>query len=377
MFIYLQTIFVYLTITFVSVILSKKYIATNNYGYIVAAVLFYSIVFGLRYGVGGDYFGYLNAFNLLSEKGQIPIDREPGFMLLMRFCAFFHSSAFFFFLIAFLQLYIILLGFKNWPQLYPYLFFVFMFIGAWLQFGNGLRQILALSIWVLSLKYAAESRPLKHYLLLLLAICFHNSAIILLPFYIIFRWRIDWFRNLKLEFLILAVSLVIMNSSFVEDLFNRLDVLVGVLGYSHYANYESEGGDLLDREVSIGIGLFITLFVNIIIIANSNKLKSFYNSNFFNVLYNLFYVGIISNYIFLHSQLFGRLVVYFYSFSFIMIACVLYYFRISHQKLLYRLSMSLVLFTFIALLYRASTNWALFVFSWQNDYFYLHNGHNI
>lgn len=375
MWIYIQSILVYLTLMVLMVALSKTAIKKNSYGYIIAAISLYSLVFGLRYGVGMDYFGYLDLYETYCKYGTFNHDDlEVGFKSLVVVTSLFQSSVFYFALIAFLNLYFTTVGLKNNLRVFPYLFFVFMLTGAWMPSANLARQCIAMALWVCSLNYAVERKILKHYFLVIAAISFHYSAIVLIPFYPLLAYKPNWFRNIKFELVLLGLALIVMNMNFLQDAIQNFDRIFAFFGYDIYMT--SDYDELLNKEVVLGVGFFITLFIHIVNILNSEKVKEWLQSPLYNAMYNLYFVGILISYVFVSSEMLARINVYFIGCSYIITSFTLYYSVVKKRKLLQLVITSLVALVFVAIMYKASTNWNLFVFKGQQEYYYLHKEHD-
>ena len=139
----------------------------------IYAIIAYSIVFGIRYGVGVDFFSYLhnyNAYTTTTGHWGVSKQFEIGFGLITEIIADLKAHyTIYFGVIAFLQLYFTLLAFKKEYKLYPYLVFSFMVSCYWLTYSNGLRQIMAMSIWIWAIKFLAEKKPWQFCLSILLA----------------------------------------------------------------------------------------------------------------------------------------------------------------------------------------------------------------
>lgn len=75
--------------------------------------------------------------------------------------------------------------FKRFSNNYRVSLFVFGTIGLFPMFMSALRQSLAMAVMMIAYKYLVEKKPLKYYLLTIIAILFHASAIIMLPAYLI------------------------------------------------------------------------------------------------------------------------------------------------------------------------------------------------
>ena len=375
MWIYIQSILVYLTLLVLMVALSKTAIKNNKYGFVVAAIFLYALVLGLRYGVGMDYFGYLDIYESYVKFGSVRHeDMEIGFLGLVKITALFHSSVVYFALIAFLNLFFMTYALKGNLRLYPYLFFVFMLTGAWMAPANLARQCLAVSLWTFSVKFAVEKKLMFHYIFVLLAISFHYSAVFLVLFYPLLAYKQDWFRNIRIEVLMLVAALVVMNLNFVQDAIQRYDNILIFFGYDIYTSADYE--DLLDRELVLGVGFFIKLFINVINILSSEKVKKWVNNPYYNAIYSLYFIGVLASYVFATSEMISRVNLYFISFTYIITSFTLYYSIVNRKKSLRLATMCLVALSFVAIMYKASTNWNLFVFKGQQEYYYLHRDHD-
>lgn len=348
--------------------LSKKYVKTNKYYYVVAAIAIYAIIFGMRYGVGADFFAYLHEFESMVKYGESLTKTEPGYELLERIAAFTGSSTFYFALVAFLQLFFVVLGFKEKKYIYPTLFFTFVFMATWLNYGNGLRQVLASCIWTFSIKYIIERKPIIHYLLVAVAITLHYSAWVLIIFYPIIRFSSNWFKKPIIEIALVILSLIVGNINVIQEVIQQSETLIVLLGYDNYLTTYDE---MIESEVTLGAGFIIGLLIKLIVIFYSEKVKKFVNSDYYNILYSLYVVGVIIGYAFIGSQMISRINWYFNICSFGIVAFTLYYFKTSKQKVPFVALGSLTILTFAAIIYKAAVNTALFVFNWQDQFFAL------
>lgn len=142
-----------------------------------------------RYIYGACFDGAANALhdngNLLSTGLFNLYAKEFGYCLLNLAVATFSSNRYIFILIATLFIYASLYqSFKRHTN--NYAFAVILFLGLWFFFSfTYLRQVLGASIAWLAIKYVTE-RNLKRFLIVVfVAVSFHNSAILFLPFYFI------------------------------------------------------------------------------------------------------------------------------------------------------------------------------------------------
>ena len=73
---------------------------------------------------------------------------------------------------------------KRYCRNYP--FAVIVFMGLWFFFTfTYLRQVMAATIGWLAIKYAIDRKPIPYFLIVFIAFTFHNSAIVLAPFYFV------------------------------------------------------------------------------------------------------------------------------------------------------------------------------------------------
>mgnify|MGYP003548342219 CR=1 FL=1 len=109
----LQTVLIYLILILVLYLASRLAEQRNNFIYIVGAVFFYAIIFGLRSGVGVDFWGYKEWFDYSAAGFGAYKNMEPGFNLLINLCVKFGLPfSFFLGFIAFCQLLLIYLAIK-------------------------------------------------------------------------------------------------------------------------------------------------------------------------------------------------------------------------------------------------------------------------
>lgn len=370
--IYFQTIFVYLSLTFVCVWLCRQARIKDNNIWIYLMILIYSIVFGLRYGVGYDFFSYLNAYETLQKWWNNDIiDRfEIGFAAIMRLLTKLNcDSSVFFGVVAFLQLFFSILAFRHEKRLLQCIIFVFILGGTAITYANGLRQVLAVGLWIFSVRYIVERRPVIHYAILLIAFTMHKSAILLFVMYPLLNMRKEWFSNIKFQLIALAVSLILMRINIIQLFLSKFDRIITLTGYNNYIENQSE---YLEGDVSLGIGFLCILLTNIIIILFSNRIKGFFNDDYIRKLYDLYFIGVILNYTFIDSMLIKRGNYYFSNISFIMIGIALCYGFYKNRALFWSLIL-LTFLSFVGIIYKAETNTALFVFNWQKEYFHYKN----
>lgn len=127
---------------------------------------------------------------------------------------------------------------------------VFICLGSMTFAINGMRQALAMSICLLSYRYAKEKKLFRFLLIVLIAILFHKSAVVFLLVYIM--------RNMKLDFKSVAFLSVLVVAFLVFA--DRFAFLYDSMTGEDYAIAESfEGGGAV--AVAIYVCAIIMLFV--------------------------------------------------------------------------------------------------------------------
>lgn len=362
-----QTITVYLVLSFIMVLFSYISKKKNSFKYTLIGLFIYSIIMGLRYGVGTDYFSYENIYNSYIELGNFSYSRlELGFrMLIQLFASLRLSYPFFLGVMAFLQLFFLFRGLKTF--IYPYAAFTFMLGGEWLHFSNAIRQILAFCILVYSIKFLQKNSFIKYLICVVIASLFHNSAVLLLVIYPIFRTKKEWFSNNLFQIFLLLFAIFLMQVNIIGFFISMTEPLAIYLNYGNYTKLQ--GGILFD-EVKLGLGFYVQFTINLLLIVYSSKVKNFFSSTWLTMAYDLYFIGVLWHYIFIDSLILNRINYYFYGFQFIIAAFTLYYLH-KQKKIFCYILTTLYILLFIATMYRMESNTALYIFNWQKELYYL------
>lgn len=137
---------------------------------------------------------------------------------------------------------------------------LFMFFCLFFMFMNVVRQALALAIVLIGFEILQKkSLKLRRYLifgaLVVLASTFHTSAILCLPFVVLFKVK---FKKIAIIFTI-AVSAALF--FFYDDVYELLVLFMGDEKYSMYVGSTTEGGGSLNRQSIIMFILTLGAFV--------------------------------------------------------------------------------------------------------------------
>jgi len=380
----IQTLLIYILLLIVMVYmtsLSATYnekegtYAFRNFfnGPVLLTIILFSVIFGMRYNVGVDHLSYMKDYEELRLYNNISDKRtEPAFNLISDiFSGLSLHYTFFFAFLAFLQISFMFLAFRKYRDVLPFVMLTFMLECVFLTFMNVMRQEIAFCIFMCSLEFIRSKKPLPYFLLITLAFLFHKSAILLYPVYFFFQRKDFYFKNIKLELILLTGALLIMLINVFGEIFASMDILMNILGYNKYIDAVNMDNSLLfslNRER--GLGFYLVLLLDIILISNSNQVKDYFKGTLFPMIYDLYFIGVIYGYITNGSIILSRPNYYFAGFEFIVTAfSMLYYFRkmmeSTKNRWLFFTLLGINLMIFAAYMFRMKDNMALFTFFWQ------------
>lgn len=337
----------------------------KKWSYVVWGVVIYAFVFGLRHGVGTDFHSYYEAFVELQKGKEPDTNFDSGFLLFMK--AIVHIGLprlFYFGSIAFIQLYLIFKALKKEYYVWPYIAITFFLNCEWLAFANTIRQVLAFAIFAFAINYAIEKKLVQYIFAIAVASCLHKSALMLLPLYPILNGEKQYFKNILLEYILFVVALVLNQFGAVMYVLVYLPSIMQITGYSSYM-YDTFINQVI-REVNVGLGYYIGIVINLILIGYSNKVKDFVRSQTVNIVYDLYFVGVLANYIFLTSRIIQRVFLYFFGFAFVIGAYTLFYFKKRNKRMFYVL-LFLYLLIFIGYMMGMEYNSTAFHFMWEDN----------
>ena len=171
-------------------------------GYIV-------LLMGLRYRVGIDTMNYMSSYDYTPElKGFFDNDFtetrfEPGYLLLCALCRLVTKDFWLLQLVHALILNICVFIFLYRRTINPFTGIAIYFVLTWLYFNTEvMRESLAIAIFLLNYENLKKRRWIAYYLLTLISISFHYSAVILLLFPLV--------KFVKLNILYIAACVCIL-----------------------------------------------------------------------------------------------------------------------------------------------------------------------
>lgn len=210
------------------------------------------IIGGFRYGVGTDYFNYINIFSEHVKKGFVDIDGiEVGYTILEQFSSLFapYDTRMLFAITTALTIIFFYAGLVRFKPQYPGLV-TFLYLMTLLPMSfNTIRQGIAVSIVFLALSYAKDKRTIPFVVWCVIASLFHISALLVIPFYFIIRIGMlknnQSPRSLGSRYII---RLVVMISITIAITINALNLALSIPGFDKYELYayiNEDGANLM------------------------------------------------------------------------------------------------------------------------------------
>ncbi|MBQ7360639.1 MAG: EpsG family protein [Lachnospiraceae bacterium] len=185
---------------------AKTYPALKNSYRILAFLSFVplTVIAALRYNVGTDYdYVYTPFFYSINSGGEK--FNEVGFNIINQITYLISEKPFLMFaVVAVLTLLFMFLAF--YEQSVNVCVSIYIFVVGLFYFNslNQIRQALAMAIAVYAMKYLWKREPIKYFLLILLAISMHTSAVIYIPIYFIYGIR----ANVKAHIIFILCAIV-------------------------------------------------------------------------------------------------------------------------------------------------------------------------
>lgn len=188
-------IFVFSMAFFFASMAQKSKLDKNISFYYILSLTTIILFCGLRFFVGNDYYDYYNIFQDVSRYNQSFFEQrwEPGIFILIQIFKNSKIGYFFFLLTCTIITYIFIfkaLAHKNvlkWG-----VFFIFT-LGLLIMVNDQVRQGVALSIFLFSIKYI-EQKSFRNYIKwIFIASLFHYSALALIPIYFVNRLKLNSF----------------------------------------------------------------------------------------------------------------------------------------------------------------------------------------
>lgn len=241
-----------------------------------AVFVFLAMFLGIRYMFGSDYISYLYQYNIIKEGVEYSYSwyesilynetpSEPGWVLINRL---FSSSSFalLVFVLTVFECYILYTYIRRYVSPGWYWFSIFMFMvnpSNMLTCISMMRQYLAMTIFLISIKYIISGKFVNYLILILTATFIHTSSIVLLPIYFLKNVNLSFFDKKSVIYIITFFFIIwyLYGASLCGDFINS------ILGIGIFQRYELYA---LDNTGSISLGLSTIIYVLLFYLALSS-----------------------------------------------------------------------------------------------------------
>ena len=171
----------------------RRYSQMGNLQIILcASVLIF--VSGFRWKVGTDFGAYISLYSRLKKEWLYSIMTfdEPGIAVLSKVGSLIYDSPIILFVLtAFITVSLYVITIKKYCNLFQMGILLFVFIGSWHGSFNAMRQYLAAAVIFAGHRFIYEKKILKYLLVVVLACCFHITALVMLPIYFLVNKKVS------------------------------------------------------------------------------------------------------------------------------------------------------------------------------------------
>ncbi|URZ87629.1 EpsG family protein [Floricoccus penangensis] len=231
-------------------------------------ILSFLVVFipsAIRYFVGIDYTTYTFFQIPATLNGRTDIKVEPLYKILIKFGFWLgkgETYQYIFALTAFIIIIFVFLYIKDQSTNLYLSVFIFMFGGFFTFSLSGMRQSIAVAIFLYSLKFIKENKIFPYMVCVLIATLFHTSSLLYIFFYFIKKIRINPY------FVVTVMGLVFIFGNMMRSAIFYVSNKLGL--YSEYFNGEFDNGSY--GRILIVHALVVMLLILVIYFMRKNEL---------------------------------------------------------------------------------------------------------
>ena len=295
-------------------------------GYFLIPILVFCFFAAVRFQVGVDCETYKNIFydiNLIGTSSRSE-EVEAAYIFLSKFTyGITRSHYMLFFILAFLQIGLYYFALQKERQSLMFLGISLMLTGHYWSLMNGMRQNIAACAFVAMTPWLLDKKRWVFFVAgTMLATTMHRSALLLLPLGFMAYFLRNKIPNKYLQLAILAVSFALMNK--LDNVFTEnIMAFAGEAGYS-----EEEIAIYTELEATtykFGLRMYLLYTVYCLAIFFSDKMHKVFNSKVFNIMYNMFFIGICLTLIFYNNFTIKRILYYFTCFNCVIVSYLMFY----------------------------------------------------
>ena len=231
-----------------------------------------TIVLGIRYNFGNDYFSYYELFTDAQKLPFADYDKEIGWYLLCRFCNPIGFMGFVFVITFISQWLVYRFIVKNVsPQYYWFAILIYMLQPNFMVLGcSMMRQFLVMAIFLNCLEFIRQKRIIISLLIILLASTIHNISLIFIPFVFLENIKVVFSKKWFYIILILLFFIIIRFSETIA-IYVAGFMIDSEADFSNYI-YSAQEGKMGIRELVISIFFVFLMIRNYKKMDNHNKL---------------------------------------------------------------------------------------------------------
>lgn len=298
--IYYGTIFLLALFAFIEINLKQQYPKSEKIIKFLVLISFLILVLqmGLRWETGTDWEPYLDHFEGFKYTRQWfgNIDQfESGYELFAHTVYYLVEDYSFFLVLNAIIFYWLIIKANNYFSDYKLLSLLLFYSFSIGILGSN-RQLMALGIGLISLKYLFEKKYIYYFLLIGLAYFFHATSILFLSYFFLNRT----ISNKSILF-ILCISIVIGKTGIPTSIFNLVGGSLGESTSLKTGIYLDNSKEELSNSALSLFGMFKRLFFLGIFIINRNKILPVFKK--YNLLLNGYVIGVAFYFIFSESLL--------------------------------------------------------------------------
>lgn len=302
---------------------------------IILYIAFFTIISAIKYCVGGDYFSYARIF----EEGMIVeerADQEIIWNTIVEISGNLHlHSGIGFGICAFLQIYFLVKACGDKKYLLITLPVVMFGSRYFIDMEGAIRQMTAACFFIWFSKFIVERKLLKYVVCVFIASCFHHSALILLPLYLI----PPGFTLSDKPKMMTAIFLACVMLGFTPQFNNVVPYIENLAVLFGYSGYESRVSVFLtdasaQEALSFGPMMLSYLLTALAIIWFGPLIRRKYlaDSELLNLWYNLSFVYACAYFLIANTSHFFIRPVQYLEFSQMMTAALLLYTLINEMQ---------------------------------------------
>ncbi len=214
-----------------------------------------TVIAGIRYGVGQDYFyTYVPIFEKTLAGNIGEAWGEIGYIYLNKFVTLFTSDySGIFILTSIIFIFFVFMSIYKESDNVPFSIMLLVLMGYYFCFMNGIRQMLAASILMYSITFIRKRNLNKFIICIVLATLIHSSALLFIPLYFLYNRKIDY------KIIILSTFALFITSGLISEFLLKI---IGTTKYAWYLDslYKAERSGMIMILINFLILLFAILF---------------------------------------------------------------------------------------------------------------------